>query len=367
MEGRNRVIGLLYEAAISPSLWPEALAAFADLTQYRDAMLSVIDKRRGQPRLFLSGGRIYTPEAMRAYIAYYHTVDPLRKSSAVEAPAGAIQLCHEYVSREVAAKSELYQDHLIPLGGRYMGGWCLEHNEALIAVLSLHARNTPFERKKLARWNFMAQHAREAVSLGLQLAERISPAVMLRQAIDNEGIVCIMVDGNSKLIDCSAAGAALLARGCPLKAAGGGRLATVSESGTKRLRHLVALAAGGGGGGLMRAGAAADGGFCVIQVAPGGVSTDNPFDPRYAGCALIFVRQRRASRSVDIEQIRVALDCTRAEAEVAAALVRGHAPTRISADRGVTVATVRTQVQSLLNIAGVNRIPELISLLGNLR
>jgi len=108
VEGRNHAISLLYEAAINPSLWPSALAAFADLTQCRDVMLSVIDKKRGKPRLFLSGCRIFTPDAMRAYLAHYYKADPLRRSAAIEKPAGTIILCHEYVSPDVVAKSELY-------------------------------------------------------------------------------------------------------------------------------------------------------------------------------------------------------------------------------------------------------------------
>jgi DNA-binding CsgD family transcriptional regulator/PAS domain-containing protein len=365
--GRNRTISLLYEAAINPSLWPSALAAFADLTQCRDVILSVIDKKRGKPRLFLSGCRVFSPEALRAYLTHYYKVDPLLQSAAPSRPTGSLLLCHEYVSPDVAAKNELYQDHLIPLGGRYMGGWCLENNEAIQGAFTMQARDAPFDRKKVARWGSMALHARHAVSLSLQLAERMSQGAMLRQAVDNAGLICVMVDRDSKLIDCSAAAAALLARGGSLKVSLGGRLAAASAMGTKQLRQLVALAASGGGGGLTRMTNPADESFCMIQVVPGGVSTDNPFDPRYAGCALIFVRQPSESRPTDVAQIRVALGCTQAEAEVAAALVSGHSPTRISTDRGVTVTTIRTQIRSLLTLAGVNRIPELVVLLAGFR
>ena len=175
---------------------------------------------------------------------------------------------------------------------------------------------------------------------------------MLRQATDGAGFVCVMVDNESKPIDCSSAGAELLARGGLLKVEVGGRLATVSEVGTKRLRHLVSLASTGGGGGLIRVTNTADDTFCMIQVVPGGVSADNPFDPRYAGCALVFVRQPTVSRPVDVQYVRLALDCTRAEAEVGAALASGHSPVRISADRGVALTTIRTQIQSLLTLTG---------------
>lgn len=367
VEGRNRTISLFYEAALNPALWPRALAAFADLTQCRDVILSVIDKKRGKPRLFLSGFRVFPPDALRAYLVHYYKVDPLLQSAATTRPAGTIYLCHEYVSPDIVAKNELYQDHLIPLGGRYMGGWCLENNEATLAAFTMQARDAPFERKKVVRWGSVAQHARQAVVLSLQLAERMSQAAMLRQAIDGAGFVCVMVDNESKPIDCSSAGAELLARGGLLKVGVGGRLATVSEVGTKRLRHLVSLASTGGGGGLIRVTNTADDTFCMIQVVPGGVSADNPFDPRYAGCALVFVRQPTVSRPVDVQYVRLALDCTRAEAEVGAALASGHSPVRISADRGVALTTIRTQIQSLLTLTGTNRIAELVAPLAGLR
>ena len=367
MKGRNHTISLLYEAAINPFLWPSALAAFADLTQCRDVILSVIDKKRGRPRLFLSGRRVFPPEALQAYLTHYYKVDPLLQSAASTRPTGSLLLCHEYVSPDVAAKNESYQDYLIPLGGRYMGGWCFENNDATLAALTMQKRDAPFERKKVVRWASVAEHARQAVALSLQLAERMSQAAMLRQAIDSAGFVCVMVDNESKPIDCSSAGAALLACGGVLKVGVGGRLATVSEMGTKRLRHLISLASSGGGGGLIRLTNTADDSFSMIQVVPGGVSTVNPFDPRYAGCALVFVRQPTVSRPVDVQYVRLALDCTRAEAEVGAALASGHSPVRISADRGVAVTTVRTQIQALLTLAGVNRIPELVALLAGLK
>ncbi len=44
------------------------------------------------------------------------------------------------------------------------------------------------------RAGLVAQHARQAVALSLQLAERMSQGAMLRQAIDSAGFVCVMVD-----------------------------------------------------------------------------------------------------------------------------------------------------------------------------
>jgi DNA-binding CsgD family transcriptional regulator len=203
--------------------------------------------------------------------------------------------------------------------------------------------------------------------LTLQLVERMSHGDMLRQAVDQEHVACIMVDRDSRLIDCSAAAVALIERGWPLKVRHARRLATGSEAETKRLRQLITLAGTGCGGGLMRVTDIAAGSFCVIQVVPSGVSVENPFDPRHAGCALVFVRQPSVARPLDLPLIRIALDCTQAEAEIAAALASGVSPTQIAQDRRVTVNTVRTQIRSLLTLAGMNRIPELLLFLAGLR
>jgi DNA-binding CsgD family transcriptional regulator len=109
------------------------------------------------------------------------------------------------------------------------------------------------------------------------------------------------------------------------------------------------------------------GGHWLARAVPAGVRSDNPFDPRRAGCALLFVSTPEVRRTPDPSLIRQALGCTQAEAEVAVLLVAGATPARIAAERLVSLTTVRTQIRALLQHSGLNRIGELIRLLADLR
>jgi DNA-binding CsgD family transcriptional regulator len=167
------------------------------------------------------------------------------------------------------------------------------------------------------------------------------------------------VDSNARVLDCSAAAATLLESGRVLKLRQQSQLATLSSEETKRLRILIASAATGRTGGVMRLA-----GHWLLHVVPSGVTQQNAFDRRFAHCALVFVTQPRSPLLPDWKVIQVALNCTRAEAEVAAYLASGMAPREIAIKRNVSLNTVRTQIRILLELAGLHRIAELVSFLG---
>jgi DNA-binding NarL/FixJ family response regulator len=171
-----------------------------------------------------------------------------------------------------------------------------------------------------------------------------------------------MVDSNARVLDCSAAASRLLESGRVLMLRYRSKLATLSNEETARLHSLIANAATGRMGGLMRVA-----GSWVLQVVPSGVAQQNPFDPRSAHCALLFITPPKPQIPADWRQIQLALDCTRAEAQVAGDLVSGIAPNEIATRRNVSVNTVRTQIRVLLERTGLHRIAELVSFLGATR
>jgi DNA-binding CsgD family transcriptional regulator len=271
-------------------------------------------------------------------------------------------VCQEHISDEEVSHSEYYQDFLIASGGRYQGGWVLANNIKCQISLAFHRRKERFERQDLAPWESVAQHARHAVSLSAALAPSLARGELLRQAIDSREMVCIMVDSNGRLLDSSAAAIALLQSGNILRLRLDSQLATLSSEETTRLHNLIANAATGRMGGVMRLA-----GHWLVQVVPSGVAQQNPFDPRFANCALIFVTPPKPPCTPDWRRIQVALDCTRAEAEVAAELVSGMSPSEIAARRNASLNTVRTQIRILLAGTGFHRIAELVSFLATVR
>jgi DNA-binding CsgD family transcriptional regulator len=64
--------------------------------------------------------------------------------------------------------------------------------------------------------------------------------------------------------------------------------------------------------------------------------------------------------------LQSAYGMTKAETEIALQLFAGHSPEEIAGERGVSVATVRTQIKALLTKAGARRQVELVARLGQL-
>jgi DNA-binding CsgD family transcriptional regulator len=66
---------------------------------------------------------------------------------------------------------------------------------------------------------------------------------------------------------------------------------------------------------------------------------------------------------IDVPKVQILVECTQAEAEVAASLLAGLTPARIAQERRVSLNTVRTQIRALLEVSGTRRVAELIVLL----
>jgi DNA-binding CsgD family transcriptional regulator len=309
-----------------------------------------------------TGGPVFTPDYSSLYAEYYHSVDPLYATASPAPTSERVMLCHEFVPPESVNKSEFYQDFLIPHEVRYRAGWHLENSSDRLIALGLHRGTLRFERSDLRAWEPVAQHARQAASLTAKVAPLLARGELLRQAIDHKQMLCLMVDSSARVLDCSTAATELLESGRVLRLSHQSRLATPSREETDRLRNLITSAATGRTGGMLRLA-----GNWLMQVVPSGVARENPFDPRFAHCALVFVTPATTPVSADWKAIQLSLDCTRAEAEVAADLVSGIAPREIAAKRNVSLNTVRTQIRILLERTGLHRIAELVGFLERTR
>jgi DNA-binding CsgD family transcriptional regulator len=200
-----------------------------------------------------------------------------------------------------------------------------------------------------------------------RVAERWESGELFRAVVDHQKLACFMVDASVRLIDSSAAGAALLETGKWLKLRAAGRLAGTSEADTARLHALAKLTSGGRSGGSMRIRNEL-GAECVIQAISAPVKVGNPTYRPCAACVLLIAtvlpRGRWELTSwINVPKIQILLKCTQAEAEVAASLLAGLTPARIAQDRRVSLSTVRTQIRALLEVSGMRRVAELIVLL----
>lgn len=361
---RNNLLGAIYQAALDPSHWPDALAMLADATGSDGAHVVVLDRGADmRPRLKVNGTRRMDPNMADRYMQEWHVFDPLLPSAGrVTEPAGTILLCHEFLSEDLVANSAYFQEFLIPHGGRYQAGIILENNDQHLMALDLHARAVPFEREKLLPWTSVIAHLRRAVCLSAILAEHLQRESLLKTAIDRQGIICVMVNDHARVVDQSTAAEAMLAGDEGFQLDLRGRVVLDDEIRTHRLWALIANACHGRGGGEIGVPRKA-GSDLALRVIPAGVAGENPFSLPHSDCALLFIDASRPRPAPSARSIRQTLRCSPAEAEVAAALASGRAPAEIAAERATSINTVRTQIRSLLETTGTHRIAKLVEMI----
>jgi DNA-binding CsgD family transcriptional regulator len=353
----DRVIGLFYEAAVTPTLWGDALAALADATGATDAHIIALDKSTGRPILAVAGARGVMREFLKPYFESWATRDPLiPKMISMPKPPGSLMLCHEYLSRREVARNEYFQDFAIPCGVRYQAAWVLEDNSTVHAVVDLTRSKIPFDRALLARWNGIASHLQRAVRMSMRFAEKD----VFRQAVDRGQLMYLVVDSVGHVRDQSAAAAALLNRGDLLRVIHGRLMAATAEK-TRTLHRSIAAAARGVGGGALSLGVDPQR-ICRLEIAPAGVSSNNPFSPLSVEGAIIYIQMRVRRRVPQDTVVRARLQCTLAEAQVAVALTAGQSPKQIADARRVSINTIRTQIRALFASTDTKRISELVAL-----
>jgi DNA-binding CsgD family transcriptional regulator len=188
-------------------------------------------------------------------------------------------------------------------------------------------------------------------------------AIVWRQAVDQAQLLCLIVDRSGRVFERSAAAASLLESGGSLRLQGG-RLSASTPQDTQRLRQQIGSAATGSGIGQRQHTFSV--GALYVRVLPLGGRGGSPPNPKHIDCALILIRKRTRRRPPTAAAIRTQLQCTSAEAQIAAALAAGHSPRQIATQRRVSINTIRAQVRALFADTGVRRIGELVAFLAGL-
>ena len=153
----------------------------------------------------------------------------------------------------------------------------------------------------------------------------------------------------------------VVARGDVFRLVGGRLAATVVRVEQELRRALRALAAGGGAASLVQMPVTGQVAPLSLYLLPLGV----PHRDAVRTTDILAVIHHPAARTtVDPRLLARAFALTVAQSRVAAALATGDAPKTIARALGVSEATVRKHVQVVFRQLGVERMPELVALIG---
>jgi DNA-binding CsgD family transcriptional regulator len=367
----NNAVGLLYEAALAPELWPQALEGIADIAGADGAALLVQDQVDGTGSAVVA--RI-DPAVLSLQFGYYARRNPVRpgRNRALQlSGASANWRTRVLTDEDALPKSELmrsgyYNDFLRPFGihsGLMIGLALLETKFATINLLRSPRRDR-FERPEIDLARRLQPHLIRAFELGRRLSETQRMSDSLAQSLDASPHGIYLVDSDARVLRANRAGEALLQEGRGLSIRHG-VLRTVAPDGTRTLHQLIAGAGGkdaeqrrGGAVSLRRPNSRRPLSVIVTPLRSDHVSFLGP-----APSALVCAADPERGGEVPTDRLRALFNLTDAEAKIAIDLLTGHDSSSIAERKALSVNTVRVHIARIMAKTETNRQAELMRLL----
>lgn len=353
------VMEALRLAPFEPSAWSAALEGAAAWCGASSAQILAYG-RAGAPMLLAPG---FTDDDIADYLALGGGDPRVNRGMAFMTGPGAVPLRpyadYEYMTEADRRRDPLYNAFFNPRDGAHMSVGVMLRKPSLTANLSF-MRTEPMEQAdRQATAQLLPVFAR---ACDLRFAVEGRSAAIMAQAMDELGDAMLFCDAGGDLISATRAGEAALRDG-RLLTLRGGRVSCRDSGSDQAFRRLLSECAvsgnsrGLGGGFVARA---AEGLPARIDVAPlpgeRGSATLRPL-------AMIRIHEARPDRRLDLTHAMTAFGFTRAEAEVAEAVVAGLSSPEIARRRGVSALTVSSQIRAIVLKTGCARRAELPALL----
>lgn len=350
-------VGAIYESAVDDSRWCEVGLKLSRLFDAPTISLNIAAAGTGYRNLLMPHD-----EGQSLRLDYYQARNPYAAQAKADFKnnrslhIGTARVGEEIVPEKVFLASEFYNDFARIDGRRYMIGGILGVDSVLPIALFRPSDHRRFDAEDSRLLNILLPHFQRALEMRARLGGERRLAQASEAALETleAGIAIIDSEMRVHFLNGAArqflnAADAPLATICSGPQGRGTYLTALSRREMEQLRRLVNIAAHGGPGGGMRAsGDGAD--ACALMVSPLPQSlAPAPGNSAVAeGMALIFLQPLRAAAAPPAEFLRDIFELSMAEAEVAAALSGGTNAEEVALQRGVSLATVRSQVRSIL-------------------
>jgi DNA-binding CsgD family transcriptional regulator/PAS domain-containing protein len=360
----SRLIGQIYDAAVDSSQWQPMLCDLIEETAGRAGHLVMIE--RGGLRQNLISANFDPSEALK-YNNYYYRLDPVAPLLETT-PIGAIVTCRDAVSAE-QKESEFYRDWAVPnevADGVFVN---IHRNgeDTCSLVIARPWLSRPFGTPRTMQLlELLVPHLQRAMAARRAIGSD-KPNERAASALDKIPHGCVLLAADGKVLfanaiarDLTLAGDGLALSGCGLRA----RL-TRDEALLQQLIYAARPARNGhlrsgGRGTMMRAAGRKP---VVVQTVP---LTSHWLGETFPGSTLVLI--------IDVE--RMARTCRRAlqelygltpaEAALAVRIPGSQGLQKLANELGVSLSTVRTQLQRTFEKTGTHRQAELVQLLSEL-
>ena len=363
METKNfdRLVGLIYDAALEPALWREALDELACQVGADAWHLLGWDAQMGVGKL----GVISDPTAshdLDRYNAYYGAVNPHRKVAANS--MGADIAYHHRFNERFVSGSEFYQVFFLSTGLFYSLGASLHQGQALeyqIGLLRARGR-APFDSEQIAALARLLPHFDRAFHL-MERGQKVGRAEEIAAAgIEATPLAVIAVDRDRRLMHCNRRGEKLLKRENVLRLRAGvlscadgyldSRLIAAVEATVKSGQAMSLL--------LQHSKNACERYSVTLTALPRCGTFSLAGEPEGALCLVAPLDRRRIATARQLVEL---FGLSSAEARLARAITLGESLDVYAGNNDVRLSTLKTQLRSIFAKTGTDRQSAIVRLI----
>ena len=355
------LIGIVYDAAIDPSRWEDAIARAAQFVGGTGAGLFCKDV--GVPHATIPhrvGFRAPLP------VALFQQIYPAAEGhflGDLEQPIATTDL----MSFGELAESELYRQWAEPQGLIDFLSAVVDRTTISAAIFGVfrHERNGVVDDQARRQMRLIAPHIRRAVLIGRMFEFKAAEVVTFVDTLDGLSTGMYLVDAAGRLIHANAAGHALLGASDILSSVGG-RLVAGDAHIDRTLRDIFA-AAGQGDAALGIKGIAVpltakDGERYIAHALPLTSGARRRAGVVSTVAAALFVRKATLAAPSTPQAIGSAFKLTPTELRVLMAIVEVGGVPEVATAFGIADTTVRTHVTRLFEKTGTSRQADLVKL-----
>lgn len=363
------VIGELYDCAIEPSRWPQALGRMANSIGCSAASVTLVDPSQRDPaaiaRIIAVHGT--TPEQMRI-LEQSQAVNPLLSSGWFE-PIDEPFCGIDYVGREAYFATRFYREFIAPMGFIDAALTILAKSPVRFGSLVVPHTHEQGEwtREQLDQVRLYAPHVRRAMTIADLLDTRALKDDMLSATLDLLTVGIVLVDGKGRIAHTNAAAERAL-DDCSCLRRDGDNLAARDPKSAAALSDAISVAAQGYASQLPGSGIAVplksgDGTDLAAWVLPldGGLRIE--LAAPYAARVAVFIRELGAEGNPFPGELFVKrYGITPAECRVLMMLTQGMTPAEAADCLGISLPTTKTHLARLFEKNGTRGQPDLMRL-----
>lgn len=357
----DRVVSHIYEAALVPAHWDIALTAMLDSFAPREWHVGfIVWERLDPPAGRFIGSAGVQPLAQDAYIEHF-AGRHIWSQRGHELKLGQVVLSDELIARDAFRETAFYR--------KFLGPWGFEL--AILGMLDRHGSDhmglvcpgpPEVDASPLREAiRMLTPHIQRAARISRRIGEADLRANVASDLLNSSPYAVIALGPTLELLMVNHLGEGLLDKGGGLSIRDG-RLRIADPATAKTLAQMAA--GEGRDRSIVFTAQCADGSELLLTALAISRSQSEKFAAGTSGAALFLVGGQRIDLSDELlDALQQSFDLTKAEARLAAFLVKGSGVKGYVADRGVSIEAGKYLLKGIYAKTGLSNQTELVALL----